>query len=105
MSLKTHKTKVDMISSISAGLNSTEKYIGLMNEDIPNIKQMFNMFEPIMFPIAIWLFPLMPATTEVISSGKLVPIATIVNPIISWLILKRLAIKTALLETKKRIND
>ena len=42
-----------MISNISVGLNSTEKYIGLMNDDIPNIKQMFNIFEPIMFPIAI----------------------------------------------------
>ena len=49
---------------------------------------MLNMFEPIIFPIAISLFPLIAAVTLVTSSGKLVPIARIVRLIIFSLILK-----------------
>jgi len=42
---------------------------------------MLKIFEPITFPIAISEFFLKLATTEVISSGRLVPIAIIVRPI------------------------
>ena len=41
------------------------------------------MFEPIIFSIAISLFPFIAAVTLVTSSGRLVPIDTIVSPIIS----------------------
>lgn len=40
------------------------------------------MQDPTILPIAISVFLLNAATTEVISSGRLVPIATIVSPII-----------------------
>lgn len=62
--------------------------IGFIIADTPIISKMLNMFEPIIFPIAISLFPLIAAVTLVTSSGKLVPIARIVRLIIFSLILK-----------------
>lgn len=46
------------------------------------MNNILNIFDPIIFPIAISLFPFIAAVTLVTSSGKLVPIASIVNPII-----------------------
>lgn len=47
---------------------------------------MLNIFEPIIFPIAISLFPFIAAVTLVTNSGRLVPIASIVKLIIFSLI-------------------
>lgn len=58
------------------------------------------MFDPIIFPIAISEFPLNAAVTLVISSGRLVPIASIVKLITFSLIPNWLAIKTELLTVK-----
>ncbi len=55
--------------------------IGLIREDIPKILRMLNTLEPTAFPIAISFSFLKEATMEVVNSGKLVPSATIVNPI------------------------
>lgn len=40
---------------------------------MPIISKILNIFEPIIFPIAISLFPFIAAVTLVTSSGKLVP--------------------------------
>lgn len=60
-----------------------ERIIGDINEAIPRIRNIFAIFDPSTFPIAISVFPEMLANTETISSGTLVPIATIVRPIIA----------------------
>lgn len=54
------------------------------------------MFDPITLPIAISFSFLIEATADVTNSGKDVPTATIVNPIIASLIPKALAIFLAL---------
>ena len=56
----------------------------------------FNTFEPITLPTTISVFFFKTAATVAASSGKLVPIATIVNPIISSEIFKIFAIFSAL---------
>ena len=48
----------------------------------PSIRQKLIIQEPIRFPSAILLFPFIMATSEVMNSGKDVPKAIIVNPII-----------------------
>ena len=53
--------------------------IGLIKADIPIINNILNMFEPIIFPIAISLLPFIAAETLVTNLGKLVPIANIVT--------------------------
>lgn len=55
--------------------------IGVITDDKPSTNKMLNMFEPITLPIAISLSPFLAATIEVTSSGRDVPIATIVRPI------------------------
>jgi len=57
------------------------------------------MLDPIMFPIAISLFFLYAATTEVASSGNEVPAATKVNPTSFSLTPIMVAIYTALVTT------
>ena len=64
------------------------------------MNNILNIFDPIIFPIAISLFPFIAAVTLVTSSGKLVPIASIVNPIIFSLTLNCLAIIKALSTVK-----
>lgn len=49
---------------------------------------MLKIFDPTTFPMAISLSPFLVATILVTSSGKEVPMATIVNPIRASLILK-----------------
>jgi len=55
--------------------------IGDTVDDIPIIPNMLNMFDPTTLPIAISASFLKAAIIDVISSGKLVPKATIVTPI------------------------
>ena len=63
-------------------LYETLYFIGFIIADNPIINNKLNIFEPIIFPIAMSLSPFIAAITLVTSSGKLVPIATIVKPII-----------------------
>ena len=51
----------------------------------PRINKMLNRLEPIAFPSARPLSPFLVATMEVTSSGREVPIATMVSPIKFWL--------------------
>lgn len=58
-----------------------ERLIGATIAVIQRIRKIFAIFEPNTFPIAISVFPEIDASKETISSGILVPIATIVSPI------------------------
>lgn len=59
------------------------------------MRKIFAIFDPRTFPIAISVFPWILAMIETTNSGILVPIATIVNPMIASEILNFLAIETA----------
>lgn len=61
-----------------------ERVIGNTNALIQRIRNIFAIFEPRTLPIAISVFPEILARTETINSGILVPIATIVSPIMAW---------------------
>lgn len=50
--------------------------------EAPSMTRRFMILDPMIFPTAISDFPLLAAIIEVASSGVLVPIATIVSPII-----------------------
>lgn len=56
--------------------------MGFMSELIDSINKILKIFEPMTLPIAMSLFFLRAATIEVINSGKEVPAAMMVNPII-----------------------
>ena len=51
----------------------------------PTTNWILEIFDPMMFPIAISALPFLAAVTEVTSSGKDVPKATMVSPINLWL--------------------
>ena len=65
----------------------------------PKINEMLMMFEPITFPRAKSFSPFFEATTDVTSSGKLVPKATIVSPTRASLMPIFIAKKLAVVET------
>ena len=81
---------------------------GAIIADIPSMTNVFIIFEPIKFQTAISEFPFLAAMIEVTISGILVPIATIVSPIIDSLSQNILAISTApctrIFQPKKRIQ-
>lgn len=68
---------------------------GAITADIPKIKNILKILEPTTFPIAISVFFLRAATTEVANSGKDVPKETTVTDIILSEIPKFLAKLTA----------
>ena len=71
-----------------------------MEAEAPIIKRILKILEPTTFPTARSFSPLEEATTEVTSSGREVPIATMVRPIRVWLMPKAAAISLALFTTK-----
>ena len=74
----------------------------------PRINKMLNRLEPIAFPSARPLSPFLVATMEVTSSGREVPIATMVSPIKFWLTPKLVAMMHALStisETGDHVNN
>lgn len=93
----------DNKSSTIGAINPTERSIyelsengnGAIKDEIPRITSIFIMFEPTTFHTAISAFHLLAAMTDVASSGILVPIATIVSPIIDSDNPNNLAISTA----------
>ena len=54
---------------------------GLTMEEIPNTKKMLKIFDPTTFPMAMSTFFFLTAAIDVASSGREVPMETIVNPI------------------------
>ena len=71
----------------------------LIIADELKINKTLKIFEPTTLATAMSFSPFLAATIEVTSSGKLVPIATIVNPIIKESTLKNSAICFALSTT------
>lgn len=57
------------------------KGTGVMSALDPTTNRILKIFDPMIFPIAISALPFLAAVTEVTSSGKDVPKATIVSPI------------------------
>ena len=76
-------------------LKTGSKAIGRTRELTPRMKKILKMFDPIMLPTAMSLFFFTAATTDVASSGKEVPAATIVNPISFSLTPSAVAMSTA----------
>ena len=72
---------------------------GWINAEIPKMNRRLKILEPITFPIAIPVSPFLAATADVTSSGRDVPIATIVSPISVSVIPAALAISFALFTT------
>ena len=68
-------------SKSKSKLNIELNGIGLIIDETPNIKNVLNMFDPIMFPTTKSSFFLVAATIETINSGREVPIASIVAEI------------------------
>ena len=79
---------VATISMLRSKLYVRLYVIGFIIAATPKISNMLNMFDPMMFPIAMSLFPFIAAITLVTSSGRLVPTARIVRLIIFSLMLK-----------------
>ena len=89
--------RIPLMRRIIQSIRDSERmWSGEITADIPRIKRILNMFEPIAFPRASALSPFRVATMEVTSSGSDVPIATIVRPIKFWLTPKDTAIWLAL---------
>lgn len=70
---------------IKSKKNKSEKTAGLIVigeivEDVPRMRRMLKIFDPITFPIAISVSFFIAAAILVTNSGKEVPIATIVRP-------------------------
>lgn len=59
--------------------------IGAIRADTPRMASMLKRLEPIMFPSAISTLLFFKASTEVVSSGRDVPIATMTLPTNVWL--------------------
>ena len=65
------------VSIRNLGSNTT----GIIKAVVPTTNKILKILLPTIFPIAISAFPFMAAETEVTSSGRDVPSATIVRPI------------------------
>lgn len=86
---------------IIQSINDSESTVsGAIAADIPSMNSMLNTLEPMALPRANPLSPLRVATMEVTSSGREVPIATMVRPIKFWLTPKLAAIRLALSTTR-----
>lgn len=80
-SARSRVTKI--VTGRSKNLVEVESATGAMIAVIPRMRKILAILEPSTFPIAISVLPLTAARSETISSGILVPIATIVRPIIA----------------------
>lgn len=85
---------VRMTIGRSKNLVVRESTIGNIQELTQRMRNIFAIFDPSTLPIAISVFPEILARIETMSSGILVPTATIVRPIIAWDIQNFFAIDT-----------
>jgi len=74
--------------------------MGFIKAETPNMQRILKIFEPMTFPIEMSASFLIAATTDVANSGRLVPRAMIVNPIIKSEAPKILAMVMALFKNK-----
>jgi hypothetical protein len=81
----TNTTDIDSIIGKSRLLITSGTWPGDIKPANGKTAKILNIFDPIIAPTAISLSPFMILTIEVTTSGKLVPIATIVRPIITSL--------------------
>ena len=94
-----HNTVTKIINTTSINILELNG-IALIELLAPSTNKILKMFEPITLPITIWFSPFFKAVSEVTSSGKEVPIATIVKPTNVSLIPSAIAISEALFTTK-----
>ncbi len=80
-------TRKIMLESMMIGRSKNRVFgvsiIGDMSAVTPSMRNILAILDPRTFPIAISVFPDMLAMTETMNSGILVPIATIVSPMIA----------------------
>ena len=88
----TNKITVLINRMIQSVRDSPNTLSGEIAADIPRIKRILKIFDPIALPSARPLSPFLVATMDVTSSGSDVPIAMIVSPIKFWLTPKFAAI-------------
>ena len=79
------------ISIIFSRINAT----GLMADATPRTIRILKILEPTAFPTAISTSFFLAATTEVTSSGREVPMETMVSPTSVWLIPRSMAMRLA----------
>ena len=80
--------------------NLFSKGTGLISPTVPITKSMLKILLPTILPMAIPALPFLAAETEVTSSGRDVPKATMVRPINRWLMPQASAMVVAPLTTK-----
>ena len=96
----TNKITVLINRMIQSVRDSPNTLSGEIAADIPRIKRILKIFDPIALPSARPLSPFLVATMDVTSSGSDVPIAMIVSQIKFWLTPKFAAITQALSTTR-----
>ena len=95
MNIKENRIKVIIDKYAMSKLIEKFRDMGAIMDVTPNTHKMLNIFDPTILPTAISMSFFRAATIDVISSGKDVPIATIIADIIKSLIPKLPAINTA----------
>src|SRR6187551_1148975 len=91
-------------TSKSTSCSPANSGIGDTNPEIPNTHKILKILLPTTLPTAISRSPLTVATTEVTTSGKEVPAATIVKPITASLTPHAVASSTALCTNQRAPN-
>ncbi len=76
-----HRSTPHRIATTVSITNLLSNGTGQMRATVPTTKSILKILLPTIFPIAIPAFPLRAAETDVTSSGRDVPNATIVSPI------------------------
>ena len=77
-----HKRIQEAADNSVSGTKFTVKLTGVTRAVVPTTNKILKILLPTIFPIAISAFPFNAADTEVTSSGREVPKATIVSPMI-----------------------
>ena len=93
--MRRSKSVVSMTNGMSNRRAVFDIITGAIRALRPRMRNIFAIFDPVTFAIAISVLPCRLAVTETMSSGRLVPIATMVRPMIACEILNRFAILTA----------
>ena len=75
------KTKEMIVRNNASKIAVASTVIGFNTAEIPRMHKILKRLEPITLPMAISVCPFFAATTLVTSSGREVPIATMVRPI------------------------
>ena len=85
---KSKTATIEARATIVSILKADENGTGITREERPTTNRILKILLPTIFPIAISAFPFLAAETDVTSSGRDVPKATIVSPTMTAGILK-----------------